>query len=50
MTPGTPWEQELAALDPDYRPQAGSDEGDEGLFPDEETETATFPWVWAHHA
>lgn len=46
VAPVASWEEELAALDPDYRPRTDSDENDGGPFPAEETETATFPWVW----
>jgi hypothetical protein len=46
VTPVAPWEEELAALDPDYRPTPDTGEIGEGPFPAQETETATFPWVW----
>lgn len=46
VTPVAPWEEELAALDPDYRPTPNTGEINEGPFPAYETETATFPWVW----
>nr|WP_269091189.1 class I SAM-dependent methyltransferase [Actinopolymorpha cephalotaxi] len=44
--PIEPWEKELAAVDPSYAPPPEEGADDEGPFPAEETETATFRWVW----
>ena len=47
VAPVEPWEYRLAGRDPDA---ADGDEAaagsDDGPFPPEQTETATFPWTW----
>jgi len=48
VTPKEPWEFELAGIDPD-RKGLEDDSRDVRLrpsFPDDETETARFPWIW----
>lgn len=52
VTPKEPWELELAGIDPDRTGRvdevadADAEAGSRPSFPDDETETARFPWTW----